>query len=43
MLYSGIVLLALQIADSCLKEIKLRKTGAVIIPEEFKRKPAVGE
>lgn len=38
MLYSGIVLLALQIADSCIREIKFRKTSEVIIPEEFRPK-----
>jgi hypothetical protein len=43
MLYSGIVLLALQIADSCLREIKIRRTSESVIPEEFRRKPAVGE
>jgi hypothetical protein len=43
MLYSGIVLLALQIADSCTKEIRLRRSGEIKMPEEFKRKEAVNE
>jgi hypothetical protein len=43
MLYSGTVLLALQIADSCIKEIKIRKTSELTVPEEFRRKTGVSE
>jgi len=37
MLYSGVVLIALQLADSCIRDIAVQRTSEIKIPPEFRR------